>query len=142
MRYKLVFAHPKYEPIVLPEQTRVTLDQLESIDDGSCPEIILSDTLDYVENRDEVLQSIVKKLQYGGIIVINGVDLNLSAKAIVTGRLNLQDARDLMYNKKLSVDTLENILNNLSYLGLETKKCKIQGYFYSVTAKRPEPATN
>ena len=77
--YNLVFAHPKYEPVVQPQQTRVTIENLPSIDDGSCPEIILSDTLDFVYNREEVLQEVVKKLKYGGTIVINGVDINLTA---------------------------------------------------------------
>lgn len=138
--YNLVFAHPKYEPVVQPQQTRVTIENLPSIDDGSCPEIILSDTLDFVYNREEVLQEVVKKLKYGGTIVINGVDINLTAKGIVTGRIQLPEIKELMYNQKLSTDNLDNMLNNLRMLGLEPQTYNIQGYFYSVTARRPEPS--
>ena len=68
---------------------QVDLSEAGSLDDGAYKEIFVGDCLDFIEKRDMFLGELVKKIRYGGKIIVTGSDVHEVCRATMNRNLNL-----------------------------------------------------
>ncbi len=119
-----------------------TLDKLQQFEDSICTEMHVGHLLDYHQNRDEILTMLVKKIRYGGNIIIYGTDLQTIATDFVNGDINEQQAMTALYNKKQSCSTLEYMKDMLTGMNMKIVNHNIIGNIYTITAQRPNYVIN
>ncbi len=124
-------------------QEQVTKDhihysQLDMVSDASCDHISVGVCLDYlpVQYRIQVLQKILSKLRYEGIIEVEGTDIIEVSRLIYYGGLVSEDMCSTLYNGKQSIDSINNFVNLLEQLGLYIITKQIDGLSYYIKAKR------
>lgn len=115
----------------------VHVNDIDKVVDASIDSIRLGSVLDFIEDRDNLLQVIVSKLRYGGEIELLGTDIYDVARGLHHAELDLDDAHKLLYGNRQSTDTLQNVVHALQQLGLEVKIKRIHKYVYYVKAIRP-----
>jgi len=115
---------------------------LNSIPDGSCRLLYLGNCGDFVQNKDEVLGKSVKKLRYGGHIIVEGIDLSEVSYGLFHNIISLQDAQNLIFQGRSSCSTISETVNQLQYYNLTILKSRLMQYKYLVRAERPPLAQN
>ena len=110
---------------------------LNSVVNNSCEEIIVSSVLDHLtyENANKALKEVLGKLRLGGMITINGIDAKALSRMVVSDSVSIEQLNEILGNTK-SLNTIFNIRNILTQLGLVIESDFINGYSYSITAKR------
>ena len=83
----------------------VDLAQVIDIDNGSCEEILLDNCLDYVSQRKDFLSEIVKKLRYGGKIIVSGLDLHQVGRQITNGFITTDNVVSSITEPPLSLNS-------------------------------------
>jgi hypothetical protein len=82
------------------------LDEL--VDDAEAEEILALGVIDRYpfEEVPQVLDTIVKKLRHGGVLIIDCIDFRALARAVVTNIANLENFNNLVYglNRKSALD--------------------------------------
>ena len=114
----------------------VHLTHIQSVDNASCVELEVNNCLDYALERDEILQVIINKLRYGGILKINGIDLDEIMYNAVAGNINISQLQQLLYSGKMSADTYENTIQKLQQAQLTITNETLNDNQYFITAKR------
>lgn len=121
-----------------PQENQCTLSNLDTVSAGSCDEILLHDTLDYISNRVEGLKRVISKLKYGGTLVVEGNDIIDWARNIFIAHDDLDKINEYLYEGRQSADCINNMCQNLSVLGLEIIHRRLMATRYSVKARRPD----
>ena len=117
----------------------VDLAQVMDIDDGSCEEILLENCLDYVSQRKDFLSEIVKKLRYGGKIIVSGLDLHQVGRQITNGFITTSNAASVLYNKRQSSSTIDEMQALLELGSLTIISKQLSDISYTLIAQRGVP---
>jgi hypothetical protein len=122
---------------ILPEKkdenyTYFYIGNAHILEDESCEEIILDDCLDFVQNRDEQLGILLKKLSPGGKLSMYGLDLFELARSIHNGQSSVASANSMMYNKKQSLDTLFRLITSFRNARLNIVEKSLDGMVYKI----------
>ena len=117
----------------------VDLAQVMDIDDGSCEEILLENCLDYVSQRKDFLSEIVKKLRYGGKIIVSGIDLHQVGRQITNGFITTSNAASVLYNKRQSSSTIDEMQALLELGSLTIISKQLSDISYTLIAQRGVP---
>ena len=115
---------------------------MSSLEDSSCEEIEVGDCLDYKLSRDEFLKNIVKKLRYGGILRINGIDLDEVIYQHSVGDISFIQMQRFLYGGRMNTDFLGGVFNKLKSLGLTVTNSNLNGSQYFIAAERQLPMGN
>ena len=118
---------------------QVDISSIGELDDAAYEEILVSDNLDFVDDRDAFTDEIVKKIRYGGKVVFSGVDIFEVARGIIARNIQAQDINKILYLRRWSVSNVFDICKKLSSLGLKIINKRINNYRYTVIAERPSP---
>ena len=118
---------------------QVDISSIGELDDAAYEEILVSDNLDFVDDRDAFTDEIVKKIRYGGKVVVSGVDIFEVARGIIARNIQAQDINQILYLRRCSVSNVFDICKKLSSLGLKIINKRINNYRYTVIAERPSP---
>jgi len=106
------------------------------IPNNTCEFIYLGDRLDYISNREQILQSIVQKLKPNGELIIDGNDLN---SIIHQSSKDITKIQYYLYNGKQSVSSLLEMKKLLKTYGLAIIFSKLFHLSYTIIAKKPLP---
>lgn len=117
----------------------VDLAQVMDIDDGSCEEILLENCLDYVSQRKDFLSEIVKKLRYGGKIIVSGIDLHQVGRQITNGFITTSNAASVLYDKRQSSSTIDEMQALLELGSLTIISKQLSDISYTLIAQRGVP---
>ena len=117
----------------------VDLAQVMDIDDCSCEEILLENCLDYVSQRKDFLSEIVKKLRYGGKIIVSGIDLHQVGRQITNGFITTSNAASVLYNKRQSSSTIDEMQALLELGSLTIISKQLSDISYTLIAQRGVP---
>ena len=117
----------------------VDLAQVIDIDNGSCEEILLDNCLDYVSQRKDFLSEIVKKLRYGGKIIVSGLDLHQVGRQITNGFITTDNVVSVMYNKRQSASTIDEMTGLLQSASLNILSKQISDINYTLIAQSELP---
>ena len=117
----------------------VDLAQVIDIDDGSCEEILLENCLDYVSQRKDFLSEIVKKVRYGGKIIVSGIDLHQVGRQIRNGFITTSNAASVLYDKRQSSSTIDEMQSLLELGSLTIISKQLSDINYTLIAQRGVP---
>ena len=133
-------SQPKGLPnqITEPEYTEIKDLDIQEVSDGSCDNLFMGEVLEYTPDPRAFLDICIKKLRYGGSLVVNGRDLDIMIRDCWAKRLTTDQLRSLIYSGKSSVWSMNEICQMLSDSGLEIQKKDILQYDYTIGAKRPD----
>ena len=85
---------------------QVDISSIGELDDAAYEEILVSDNLDFVDDRDAFTDEIVKKIRYGGKVVFSGVDIFEVARGIIARNIQAQDINQILYLRRCSVSNV------------------------------------
>lgn len=139
---KVQFIIPSKQNITNPiagDYQLIPIDQLQSIPPASCNAIYVGDCCDYFPNREEILQTILSKLRYGGELLIDGIDLLMLCRGVSNGTVQQKDAKNLLFNKKQSCSTIKDTSDLLIRTNLSIVESRLMQCRYSIKAVRPHP---
>jgi DUF1009 family protein len=124
-----------FTKVIYSEAEKLT--NLEPILDNSCEYILANNVLDDFEigYYQEIINSLIKKLRLNGALVLSGVDINIFSKNITQNLISLEDASNLIRNKK-SMNSLSNIINFIESKGIKVVSAKFIGANYEIFCKR------
>ncbi len=138
---KIKINHPKQDEtqdIKNPDISSLTIDDIKKLEDSICTELYAGVVLDYYINRNEVLTMLVKKIRYGGKLILYGTDLLCVAFSFSSGSINSQQASDTLYGGKQSTSSMEHMCELLKSMGLNILTTNLINDRYTITAQRPE----
>lgn len=119
------------------------LEALPEIEDASCTAIRLGQVLDFAAEREIILDTIVSKLRYNGVVFVEGLDLISLGHSIVYGQFTDTEASELLYNnKRASISDMAATTNILTQRGLHIKTKNLDGSYFFIEAKRLRPDEN
>lgn len=112
------------------------INQITSYEEGSFSEIDFGETLDFVkfQERQKLLSFVLSKLQFGGIINIQGLDIKLLAHYVLYETNNLQDINVLL--ERGSYSDINTICTELKQAGLSIEYKNIGSCRYTIKAKK------
>ena len=119
------------------------LDEL--LDDAEATEIIVDDFTDYCSHTQlyPIMQNWVKKLRYGGKIIITGNDLKELCRKNFLGELDTGTFNTILFGEhnkawkfKGSCITIDEVTNLMLSFGLKIQRREINGYRYIVEGVR------
>jgi hypothetical protein len=116
---------------------RVEINQVNAIPDASCNLLHVGNCLDFIQNSQEALPQFVKKLRYGGQIVIEGVDLVEVGMGVSNNTLPIPQAQSLLFSGRQSCTTMDIMIQVVRQLGLRPIKTRLMQYKYLIRAERP-----
>lgn len=138
---KIKINHPKQDnntDIENPDTTTLTIDKIQKLEDSVCTELYVGTVLDYYVNRNDMLTMLVKKIRYGGELILCGTDLLSVAFLFSSGSINSQQASDMLYNDKRSTSSIEDMCQMLTNMGFLINHTTIINNQYTITAQRPD----
>jgi len=112
------------------------ISSIERHEEGSLEHILLNDTLDSIrfEEREKLLDFVLSKLQFRGIIEITGVDVYLIANHILSQSLDIKTINDIL--SKQSYGDINTLCDKLKKDGLKIEYKTCTSYTYKVIAKK------
>ena len=119
--------------------SQVDLSNVGDLDDAAYEEVLVGDSLDFIDDRDSFVDEIVKKLRYGGKIIMSGVDIFEVSRGIISKQVKNSDINQILYLRRCSVSNIFDMANKLSSLGLRIIKKRTNNYRYTLIAERPSP---
>lgn len=131
-----------YDAMEYPDGYKVYLaDKLDTLENNSCDNIYLADTLDYfsIDKTLEFLEQVVSKLKRLGDLHIKAPDLLQLCWYSTRMNIDLAKLRHIIFDTKrkscYGIDECILLLNDIKNLTVEsTAYCN--GYEYSITAKK------
>lgn len=137
---KLFVSFPGYKKENIEGYEEIDIQNISQIDDASCEHIQLNECLDYVrfDERQKLLQEVIKKLRYGGNIEIQGVDLLSLSNNLKNGRMTTKDINKIYLNGRKSNDTLRSTVGDVQSSGITIEMTKIDDPLYYIKGKRPD----
>lgn len=136
---RVVITHPNINSVIEPDQFKVTMQELDGLDQSSCIAVHIADCMDYVppEERGKFLAASISKLRYEGEITISGTDLIAVGQQIASGTMSLVQANVSLFQGRLSASTVNDVVEYLKKSGMEIVNAKIDSLYYSIKARRP-----
>lgn len=126
-----------------PQSNEIHITQITDVVNGSIDELIINNSLDYIENRLEGIKILVSKIRYGGTIEITGTDIFALMRSSSMFKYSLLILNKILYEGgKQSIDSLVGIVDVLRKKhGLEVviKQLITDDDTYYVKAKRCLP---
>ena len=120
---------------------KLNIDDVAS--SNECTEIS-AEVLDYIPSQHmlDVIKNYTSKLRHGGKIVFGGTDMMMVAKDIVTQRLNLVQANEILHGDFDSIHkngqiSMADLIPLLESLQLKIMRKSFNGYQFIVEAVRP-----
>lgn len=118
------------------------------VDDAELTELVASDVLDYIplNNIENVIKNWMKKIRYGGRVILGGTDLLEVSKSLSQYRIDITEANVLLHgdqSKPYLIKRVNFSATGLSdYLkyeyGFKIIKKRINNYKMIVEAERPK----
>ena len=130
--------------IFLNENKRITeadiyvgYEDLVSVDNASCKEIYLGYLLDEIkdESKEDVLDSIIRKMRHGGKIEITGTDLKEVARQLTYG--SIEEARAIELVSTYNLCSIHFLAELLASRGLKILNKRLVNLGYYISAERP-----
>ena len=118
---------------------QVDLSEIGSLDDAAYEEIFVDSCLDFIQQRDDFTQELVKKIRYGGQLVISGSDIYEISRAMMSKNLGLEEANSIMYDGRYSISSVLDMVAKLQKLGLTILRKRVNNFKYTIIAERPTP---
>ena len=118
---------------------QVDLSEVASLDDGAYEEILVGSCLDFIEQRDEFTKELVKKIRYGGKIIITGLDIYEISRAVINRNLRLEEINPVVYDGRYSVSSIFDMVKKIQELGLKPIHKRANDFNYTIIAERPLP---
>jgi len=115
----------------------IEMNQLNGIPDACCTLLHLGNCCDFVSNQNELLQQCIKKLRYGGQIIVEGTDLAETSFGMAHNIISLNQAQDLLFKGRNSCTTIYDVTNILQQFNLNILKKRLMQYRYFIRAERP-----
>ena len=112
----------------------VQLNDLQKIENATCTLIHMGNCLEFVNGS--LLEVALKKLRYGGRIIIEGTDLLEVIYGYFRDVITLQEVQALLFIGRHACYTLENMVNVLRAAGLTIISNRLTQYRYTITAER------
>jgi hypothetical protein len=116
--------------------TNIVPEQLNTIENNSCEEIMLNQTLDYVIDRQSLLVTCINKLRLNGVLFFSGLDILEVSKQIITGEITIEKTNELLYKNRQSIDNLFRIINILHNLGVSIEEKRLINLEYAIKIKK------
>jgi hypothetical protein len=116
-----------------------SVQDLDSILDNSCQEIVINDLFDYLSYNDSsnILDTLIKKLSSNGYIIIQSVDLYQFACSIAFEDIDLDTSKMILYPNKKAIYTLYDIELELQNRKLDIVEKKYLNIFeYYIRAQK------
>lgn len=113
--------------------------ELEALaEDAEVTELVANDSLDFEDHPGEALEHWVGKLRRGGTLVLGGLDLLAVSLGVARRQLPVDRAASLLFRDgRRGGSCLEAMCDQLRGLGLEILHRRLDGHFYTITARRP-----
>ena len=121
---------------------QVDLSEIGSLDDAAYEEIFVDSCLDFIEQRDDFIKELVKKIRYEGQIVISGSDMYEISRAMMSKALSLEEANSIIYGSRYSISSVLDMVAKLQQLGLTVLHKRVNDFKYTIIAERPAPNAN
>ena len=118
---------------------QIDLSEVASLDDGAYEEILVGDCLDFVEQRNEFTEELIKKIRYGGKIIITGSDIYEISRATMNRSLCLEEINSIVYDGRYSISSIFDMLKKVQELGLKPIHKRANDFKYTIIAERPAP---
>jgi len=135
MKISLV-ARPTQQQTDNDDCIQVHISQLNDIENASCTEIQLLNTLEKVETPQEVLQQVIMKLRYGGTLIIVSTNILAVARDIINNTIQFEEWQPLLYQKTF-LPTLAYLKQLLKSYNLNILNTYYGNTQYAITAIRP-----
>ncbi len=126
--------------INIPQYESIYYKQFIEFKNKSVESVYILDVLDYLDlnSGQELLKAVYDKLVDGGELIIQGPDFNQLMIAINFNKINSYEGKKIIYDKRIYMHSLEEILNKTSR-GFE---CMIKRYInifdYYIHCKKHE----
>lgn len=136
---RIAIIHPNTTTIIDNNQTKISIEEIDSIETSSCISVHLSDCMDYVplSERTKLLALAFSKVRKEGEITISGTDLLVVTHFIYNNIISMEQANTSLFCGRLSCDTVNNVIRTLESLGAKINNAKIDNMYYSIKANRP-----
>ena len=118
---------------------QVDLSEIGSLDDAAYEEIFVDSCLDFIQQRDDFTQELVKKIRYGGQLVISGSDIYEISRAVINRNLRLEEINPVVYDGRYSVSSIFDMVRKIQELGLKPVHKRANDFNYTIIAERPLP---
>jgi hypothetical protein len=115
-----------------PEYQYIYYSKLSTLDDESCTEIQLNNSLDFLPERDKILSLCLTKLCPGGSLSMIGHDVILISKDIFLGILTIQQGNNLLYNDQKSLDSISKLIVFMRNNNMKIIDKQIENYMYKL----------
>lgn len=135
-----IYLHIENNDFIPIGLTFENITNIDSYENESIDEVYIQDLLDFYEEKNclPVLSLIVKKLNSGGSIVIQSIDLKQLSIAIAFGEVDQQTAKSVLYPSKKSIHYINDILDMLQSLEMRIEIKKYINIFeYYIQATKP-----
>lgn len=119
--------HPEYQP--------VEIHQIQFIESGSVDDLFCN-CLEYFSNPEQLLIDIVKKIKYGGILTIEGIEIYDVVRDILVGIIQPVDINSWLYNGRQSTVSSIQICGFFKQAGFTVLNKDVDNKHYLVRAQR------
>lgn len=117
----------------------IDLSEIGEVDNASCSEVFVGECLDFIEQRKDFGNELVKKIAYDGTIIISGADIFEVCRAITTCQIDLAAANEILYKHRCSISNVFDVANWIRQAGLKVISQRVESFKYTIIAKRPLP---
>lgn len=113
--------------IEIPHYASLHVNQINDLEDGSVESFYILDILDRCDktNGDAIVKAISNKLIQGGNIMIQAPDIKQLVIAINFNKVNFDYGRGILYDSRIYMHKLNEIVSRLQSQGFE---CYIKKY--------------
>ena len=118
---------------------QIDVSEVGSLDNAAYEEIFVGTCLDFIEQRNDFTEELVKKLRYGGKIIVGGSDAYEISRATMTRNINLEEMNSILYGGRYSISSVFDMIGRLEQLGLKTIHKRVNNFKYTIIAERPKP---
>ena len=130
--------HPTIE--VETSHIKVPMEQLDNIENATCTEILLRGTLDYVHKRQDLIKTCIKKLRYGGTLIVVGNDSFCIGNMLANGYSFPEEKTiSIIYEGRQSISSAFAMTEILEALGLVVGGVNFSDYEYIIDGVREKP---
>lgn len=112
-------------------------------ENGQCDEVVSPDMLNYIHfsTAEDFIVHLAKKVKHGGLLVLGGKDPIEVSKMLVRGDFNFIEYNRIMYGDAnarplANTMTINAVVNTLTLNGFKIMKKRLDGYTFTVEAKR------
>lgn len=111
--------------------------EVEKFPANSCEDIICHDIIDFVSQQhiQQFLTRLSSRLRMNGTMVINGIDINILLKQVLSGETSRVDFNNIIQNRQ-SLSSMVDIVNILKYNHMIITDAKFKGIEYEIRSTR------